>query len=245
MVDTHIHLSYCSNIHTLPHECWDMSASLIQWKGIYNRSLKETKCKPYYGIHPWWAEEWNNETKQLLIQYLSRQNNAGVGEIGLDKNKGPSFDLQKKAFRQQLDIAIEHSRPVSLHCVKAWGAMTEILEEHSMTIPIAFHAYSGSPELIERLIRMGAYISFAPFNLRENNKKGRKALQNVPLNRLLLDSDFPYKENQSFLEYPQVMGKLLIQVSQLLGLHIQELEKQLSENLNQFLNKPHSKTHQS
>jgi len=198
-------------------------------------SRKKPQVKPFYGIHPWWSEEWTPQARQELEQYLMENPEAGVGEVGLDRHKGPLFSQQKQAFIQQLELARRYNRPVNLHCVKAWGPMVEILEDQKVGVPLLFHGYSGSPEMVERLIRLGGYISFAPFSLTEKNRKGRRALKEVPRERLLLDSDFPYRRGQPFSEYTPIMEAHLTQGAALRGISPKELTQILEENTRNFL----------
>lgn len=116
---------------------------------------------PAFGIHPWFAEEWNPETQKILRNFLSDTPGASVGEIGLDRCRG-NFSDQEPAFREQLAIAAEFRVPVTIHVVRAFGKTEEILREffaEGILPPFLLHAYAGSPEQAKIFARLGGVFS--------------------------------------------------------------------------------------
>lgn len=91
-------------------------------------SLKYTGVYPAYGVHPWYIQERSQNWHEILEQYISTTK-AAVGEIGLDNaiTANNNFKEQAEIFRLQIRLANKYKRPVSIHCRKAWKAMTEIL----------------------------------------------------------------------------------------------------------------------
>ena len=95
-------------------------------------------------------------------------------------------------FTTQLDLASQRNLPLSIHCLKAWGPLIEILE--SRPLPqrgFLMHSYSGSAELIPRLAKLGAYFSFSGYFLHPRKQNVRDAFSSVPLDRLLIETDAP------------------------------------------------------
>ena len=117
---------------------------------------------PAFGVHPWFADEWNAEAAKLLRRRLSdAPDAAAVGEIGLDRCRG-NAPAQEKAFREQLEIAAEFRAPVSIHCVRAFGRTEETLRafaEAGTLPPFLLHAYGGSPEQAKVFARLGGAFS--------------------------------------------------------------------------------------
>lgn len=117
---------------------------------------------PAFGVHPWFADEWNAEAEKLLRRRLSdAPDAAAVGEIGLDRCRG-NAPAQEKAFREQLEIAAEFRAPVSIHCVLAFGRTEETLRafaEAGTLPPFLLHAYGGSPEQAKVFARLGGAFS--------------------------------------------------------------------------------------
>jgi TatD DNase family protein len=147
---------------------------------------------PAFGLHPWYVHErsadWLNQLESLL-----RTVPAAVGEIGLDRAI-ENFDeaAQQEVFVRQLELARQLHRPVSIHCRQAWEWL-EILLRQSGPLPAGgmIHSYSGSAELVPLWNQFGLAISYSGSITRENNKRGRKSLQVVPADQLLIETDCP------------------------------------------------------
>jgi TatD DNase family protein len=116
-----------------------------------------------FGYHPWYLDEASDlvaggtQWLEKLRAVLKERPDAFVGEIGLDKVKGPDMETQLKAFEAQLDIAVEFGRPVSVHCVRSWGPMLTLLTKRPATaLPPAFlfHGFTGSTEFVNSLMKM-------------------------------------------------------------------------------------------
>ena len=119
---------------------------------------------PAFGVHPWFAEEWNADAKKILRERLAETPGAVVGEIGLDRCRG-NAEAQEIAFREQLALAAEFRVPATVHCVRAFGKTEAILREFSRAgtlPPILLHAYGGSPEQARAFANLGEIAFSAP-----------------------------------------------------------------------------------
>jgi TatD DNase family protein len=150
---------------------------------------------PSFGLHPWYVSDIANHPDWLtqLTSYLDTFPNAGIGECGLDRTKKhDDIQLQSEIFTAQLTLATERNLPLTIHCVRAWGMLLEILESHPLPARgFLLHSYSGSAELIPRLTKLGAYFSFSGNILHPHQQKTRAIFQKVPPNRLLAETDAP------------------------------------------------------
>ena len=144
---------------------------------------------PFFGLHPWFVEEARDDWPVLLEDFLLRAP-SGVGETGLDKAVDADPVKQEEAFRVQLRLAVKLGRPVSIHCVRAWGRMLAILKEERPPA-FLFHAYGGPPELMKELADLGAWFSFGPELLDPVREKLRKALRAAPPWKLLFETESP------------------------------------------------------
>ena len=146
---------------------------------------------PSFGLHPWKNPSPN--WQQQLTSYLDTVPHACIGECGLDRwIKGYDIELQREVFTAQLDLASQRNLPLSIHCLKAWGLLMEILE--SRPLPqrgFLLHSYSGPAELIPRLAELGAYFSFSGYFLHQRKQNVRDAFSSVPSDRLLIETDAP------------------------------------------------------
>lgn len=147
---------------------------------------------PAFGLHPWYVERRGRDWEAALAARLARPG-AVVGEIGLDHAvDGPPRDVQDRVFQRQLEMAAERGLPVNVHCLRAWGSLLEHLRGLRTRPPaIVIHSYSGAPELIPELARLGAYFSFSGAVTRPASRRARASAAAVPADRLLLETDAP------------------------------------------------------
>ena len=189
---------------------------------------------PFFGLHPWYAAaapmDWMGSLKELLAKFPA----CAIGEIGLDRNRGAADPaLQEKWFCAQLDLAIETRKPVTLHCVKAWEELLSILKHRSPKLPaLLLHAFSGPPEALEELIRLDAFISFSPQALFSGNPKIIKMLSLIPTDRLLLETDFPYRYTGEINSetYFNLLSEVYTKAAGLLRVERAELEERIWDN---------------
>ncbi|KAJ2615632.1 Cut9-interacting protein scn1 [Coemansia sp. RSA 1365] len=164
---------------------------------------------PALGLHPWFVERlltgeipetWAEELRELLALH------GGIlGECGLDKaarspktHKLYPIEAQIHILKTQIGIAHELNIPISLHCVRAFGVLAEILsevEEKQILPPrIMLHSYSGSPDMLKQIFLKGklgerVYVSFSSLVNGRNREKSIKCIRAVPEQRLLIESD--------------------------------------------------------
>lgn len=147
---------------------------------------------PCYGLHPWHVSERSARWLQTLETALT-SGPSGVGEIGLDRWIEPRDEAaQESVFREQLALARRLNRPVMIHCLRAWDWLMRVLrEEPPPDAGLLLHAFGGPLEGIQPLADMGAYFSFAGDVLFERKAQKRAALERIPPDRLLLETDAP------------------------------------------------------
>lgn len=112
----------------------------------------------------------------------------GVGEIGLDKLKGPSIDVQENLFIKQIEIAYDKNKPIVIHCVRCWDRLLNIRKRFPENLKWAVHGFSGNSELVKQLVSKGFYISFGPSIMRFE-EKGNLSIGLVPLNKIFFETD--------------------------------------------------------
>lgn len=146
------------------------------------------------GIHPHEAAGASDEAVGEIAAILSAPKVVGIGEIGLDYYRELSpRDDQLRVFRAQMELAREMGLPVQIHSRDASGDTLKIVQEYSRRVPaIVMHCYSGSAEMARELVRLGCYISLAGPVTYRNARKQVEVAGQVPLDRLLVETDSPY-----------------------------------------------------
>jgi len=149
---------------------------------------------PSYGLHPCFIDSRTSVWLELLEEYL-KNGDAWVGEIGIDfRETQIAPQKQEEIFLQQLEIAYTYRRPVSIHCVQAWGRLLELLQQNKKLLTtFILHSYGASKEMIPQFAQLGAFFSYSASVTNTKRKKQREALLKTPIERLFLETDAPYK----------------------------------------------------
>lgn len=144
------------------------------------------------GVHPESVDE-NPENYLDIVREtaLSSPKIKAIGEIGLDYHyDGYSREKQLQLFEEQLILAKELDLPVIVHSRDACEDTLNMLKKHRPRGVV--HCFSGSAETAKEIIKLGMYIGFTGVLTFKNAKKALKALEEVPLDKLLLETDCPY-----------------------------------------------------
>ncbi len=150
--------------------------------------------RPMLGLYPGSVDkDWRREIDAL--EAWRGRGIVAVGEIGLDYHYGADFKAeQQEAFRVQLEFAAAWGLPVNIHLREATEDFFTILSEcRHLGLRGNLHAFSGSAEMFDRLLRLGGdwyvgiggVVTFKKASLAETVKR-------IPLDRILLETDAPY-----------------------------------------------------
>jgi TatD DNase family protein len=163
------------------------------WPAVAALAAKHSWVIPSFGLHPWYAAKRTSGWLDELRRQLDAHPLAGVGEIGLDRwIAGHDLPDQIEVFTAQLAIAADRNLPVTIHCIRAWGALHDILHKRSLpACGFLLHAYGGSLEMMRDLANLGAYFSFSPYFLHARKSAQREVFAAVPEGRLLVETDAP------------------------------------------------------
>ena len=103
-----------------------------------------------------------------------------------------SFDTQLKVFEMHIDIAERMKRPITVHCVRAYGALLEVLQARRPCVPVVLHGWMGSKDVTAALVSIeNVYFSINVSVLRLKSSAAVDMLRVIPQERLLLESDCP------------------------------------------------------
>jgi len=171
------------------------------------------------GIHPWEVSKINVEEQLAIIEdIIAKKNILAIGEIGLDKYRD-NFELQKETFLNQINIAQSASKPIIVHCVKAYSELLEIIKKERLKIPIIIHRYSGNKTIAKELIKFGCYLSFG-HELFNSKSKAPRVFKTLPLKNIFLETD------DANINIEDVYKR----ASEIKGLDILTLEKAIKNN---------------
>ena len=164
----------------------DSSRKGIELAALYS-GLKTT-----VGIHPHDADTADEAALAELAKLAGAESVAAIGEIGLDYYYDNSpRELQRLAFRRQMELAKEMDLPVVIHSRSAAQETLEILQEFAPLRGI-MHCFSGSFETAQICMDLGLYIAFGGAITFKNADRLRGVAARVPLERTVLETDCPY-----------------------------------------------------
>lgn len=146
------------------------------------------------GIHPCDIMGVTEATIAEIELLTKHPKVVGIGEIGLDYYWDDTpRDFQQEVLRWQLRLARTLKLPVSIHCRDAYGAILPILkEEHIEEMGGVMHCFSGSLEMAHIFMNMNLHISFGGPVTFKNAHKTQAVAKEIPLERLLIETDAPY-----------------------------------------------------
>jgi len=145
------------------------------------------------GVHPNDATAWTEEAGNRIDELLAHDEVVAVGETGLDfyRDYTPQ-DVQRAAFRDHIELAKGHSKPLVIHTRDSTAAAIEELETVDPPEKLIFHCWSGNPDELTRALELGALVSFAGNVSFKSAGNLRDAARLVPDDRLLVETDSPY-----------------------------------------------------
>ncbi len=147
------------------------------------------------GIHPHEADSEPDVTAEQLIEFAKHPKVIGIGETGLDYfYEHSAREAQKKSFRAHITAARETGLPLIVHTRDADEDTCAILEEEMAigAYPGVIHCFSSSQQLAERSVEIGFAISISGILTFKSAQAVRDAVETVPLNALLVETDAPY-----------------------------------------------------
>ncbi|MDH7487166.1 MAG: TatD family hydrolase [Anaerolineae bacterium] len=156
------------------------------------------------GVHPHEAKAVTDEVLAELRRLAAHPKVVAIGEMGLDFYRDLSpRDAQRQAFRQQLALAAELELPVIVHSREAHDDVMAILTERfqvqsskskaqSSKLKGVLHAFSGGRDMAEKAFELGFLVGIAGPVTFENAHRLRALVRELPLERLLVETDAPY-----------------------------------------------------
>lgn len=167
------------------------------------------------GVHPHDAQSMDNTSCDALEQLSKHHKVVAIGEIGLDYYYDHSpRDVQKRRFREQLELARKTGLPVIIHEREACMDVLEIIRDFPDVLGV-YHCYSGSWETAKIILDQGWYLSFTGVVTFKNAKKMPEVVGKMPADRIMIETDSPYLapvpkrgERNSSLNLPYIAQRI-------------------------------------
>jgi len=163
------------------------------WDEVARLAALDATIIPSFGLHPWYHDQRTPRWLDRLTALMREIPRAAVGEIGLDRWKEDlPYEGQEEVFLAQWQLARSVNRPASIHCLKAWGRLHQLLREYpGPECGFILHSYGGPVEMVDIFARLGGYFSFPGYYLHARKEKQRELFRHVPIDRLLIETDAP------------------------------------------------------
>lgn len=245
LIDTHSHIDMIEQIR-LEDVLYNAAANNVEKiilpcaypadiDKIMDITEKYDNIYAYLGVHPSEARDWNDGLVDKIEKYVSLSKKVvGIGEIGLDYYWDKSFnDIQKEVFIKQILLANKLNLPINIHDREAHKDCFDIIQEYNQKSTVIMHCFSGSVEFARECIKSGYYIAIGGVVTFKNAVKIKDVAADIPLDRLLLETDAPYltpvpyrgKENQ-----PAYVKYVAEEIAQLRGMTIEDIASATTQN---------------
>ena len=169
------------------------SAAVESWDKVLELTEKYPFIYGMIGVHPDEVGALDEEKFSRMEELLGREKIVAAGGIGLDYYwDKEGHDLQKYWFIRQLELAAEKHMPVAIHSREAAADTMEIMKKYGAGMQAVIHCYSYSPEMAREYVKMGYYIGVGGVVTFKNARKLKEVVQEIPLERIVLETDCPY-----------------------------------------------------
>ncbi|MCM3570817.1 TatD family hydrolase [Neobacillus mesonae] len=187
------------------------------------------------GWHPVDAIDMTEGDLKWIEELSSHPKVVALGEMGLDYHwdKSPK-EVQKEVFRKQIRLAKKVKLPIVIHNREATSDIIEILkEEGAEEVGGIMHCFSGSPETAIECMKMNFYISLGGPVTFKNAKKPKEVAAEVPLDKLLIETDCPYLAPHPFRgkrNEPAYVKLVAEQIAEIKGMTVEEIGEATTRN---------------
>ncbi len=219
-----------------------------QWSRLF--ALAESLDGVYgsVGLHPWWVGAWqarkearkeSKDLTELLQPWRHHRDCVAIGECGLDSAIDTPLSQQLPLFEQQLQLACEWQLPLIVHVRRTHNETLQLLNRYRPPRGGVIHGFSGSPELARQYWQLGFRLGVGGTITYERAVKTRRAVQALPLEALLLETDAPAMPlcgRQGGPNSPLYLVDVAEALAQLRGESVADIARQTTENSLQLFN---------
>lgn len=190
---------------------------------------------PALGLHPCSVKENYLSELQVLRSSLESKKYVAIGEIGMDLYWDKTFiDQQKEAFLTQCAWAKEYDLPIIIHTRDSFDEIFELLDAiHDDSLRGVFHCFSGNKQQADKIVRYGNFYLGIGGVVTFKNAKLDQAIQDVPLDKILLETDSPYlapSPNRGKRNEPKFLWHIAEKLASIYNVPLSEIAKITTAN---------------
>ena len=254
LVDSHCHLDFDDFAGDLPgvlSRAADADVRLVVTiatrVSTFERTLAIVERFPNVycsvGVHPHNAGTEPVVTAARLAEIAAHPKVVAIGEAGLDYHYDfAPRDAQEKSFRVQIDAARRTGLPLVVHSREAEADTASVIEQEMAkgTFRPLLHCYSSAPELADRGLAIGAYVSFSGILTFKNAGAIAEVARRAPADRILVETDAPYlapAPHRGRVNEPAFVVHTLRRLAEIRGESVEAMARQTSENFLRLFSK--------
>ena len=244
LIDTHAHLDssdYKADRATVIARAFSESIGVITI-GVDLRSSEAavSLAKRHHtiwaavGVHPHDAKTLDQSVLSRLETLTKAPKVIAIGEIGLDYYRDLSpRAVQRRAFEAQIELARESKLPIIIHNRESTKDLLAILRHHGSSYHGVIHSFLGDGTLAKEFLALGFYLGIGGPVTFNKNKILQKAVKEIPLERIILETDCPYltpvphrgKRNE-----PAYVRYVAEKVAELKGISVEKVKERTTDN---------------
>lgn len=191
------------------------------------------------GVHPDY-EDTPEPTVEQLVNLAQHPRIIAIGETGLDyyRTPGEALDWQRERFRVHIRASRQTQKPLIIHTRAASEDTISILQEEGASpdkggVAGVMHCFTESQEVADAAIALGFYISFSGIVTFKSAKALQEVARNVPLERMLIETDSPYLAPVPFrgkVNEPGLVRHVAEFIADLRGISVEEVARHTTQN---------------
>ncbi|MCI5839430.1 MAG: TatD family hydrolase [Peptoniphilaceae bacterium] len=248
LIDSHCHLTsndFDKNRDFIISDLknWGVD-KIVNPSDTINSSIKALELSKKYsnvfiavGIHPENADEYKKEDLYILEKLASFKRTVAIGEIGLDYHwKDDNKNIQKQCFIDQLELAKKLKLPVVVHSRDTNDEVYDILKNFS-DLKVQIHSFEGDKKLLKKYIDLGFFISLGGAVTWKNKDLYREVVSNIPIDRLMLETDSPYLSPyplRGILNDPRKIVFIAEKLAEIYNMKLENFTKKVTKNTERF-----------
>ena len=251
LTDTHCHLFYDNlknDLENVLSRANEMNVTRFICVGTNIKDSKESlsisednqNIFSSVGVHPHDSKDIEEGYIEEIYELMEFESRIAIGEIGLDYFRNISDpEIQKKVFRQQIEVAQDLNRPIIFHNRDADSDIIEILSDYPEVIGVA-HCFSSTIETANSLLEMGYYISFSG-NITFKNSHLSDVIKTIPMDRILVETDSPYlspEPHRGKTNEPSRVRIVAEKIAEIKNVSFEDIAKNTQENASELFQKP-------